>query len=332
MDTRASECAQQILKLHIDFEYLLERTLDLSPKTKTVYFFEPVMLDQRDVPQRIEPEFWDFVHKRLALLGEEELRAEFLGRKFLGAARYESTVGQDYIYIGRMRPGADWPDVTDDAGEIDTLASTGFNLSLVEPSYLVGVSGTNYVAFVRSSAGPSTTAITTWLNLMLGLEATETRLELRPYVRKDQLDRLARAQTATKLHLKIDPDVMTGSSPTDDVGKALKAAQNAGAGAVSVDLTISFGRATPTDGAGEELIDEVRKVLTGSARVPFKKAVANVVLEDENGELIRDTIDFTRDRITVQQTVGADENAEPTPRVVIAALNEAISEFRSSIA
>lgn len=321
----------QLSSSQLEFENLPERNLELAAKERLVYFFEPVMLNQADVIQPLENGFWEHVHSLLSKMPEEDLRAEILGRKILGAARREKRLAQDYIYVGRMRPGADWPDVADNDGEIETLASTGFNLSLVEPAYLVSVGGTNYVAFVRSSAGPSTSAITTWLNLMLGLETTEHRLELRPYVRRDQLERLREAQGATKLHLKIDPDVMTGSHPTDDVGKALKAAQNAGAGGVSVELTLSFGRATPSDGAGEELVSEVRKILTGPNRVPFSRASATVLRTDEDGDLVRDHIDFTRDRITVQQPFGADENQEPTPEVVISGLNSAISDFRRAI-
>ncbi len=303
----------------------------MSAKPRTIYFFEPVIVDQDERPQHIEPGFWRHVHDVIRETPDEQLRAEIYGRKILGSARHEKRSATDYVYVGRMRPGADWPDVADDDGEIETLASTGFKLSLIEPAYLLGVGGTNYVAFVRSSAGPSTAAVTTWLNLVLGFEGSDSRLELRPYVRRDQLERLREAQGATKLHLKIDPDVMTGTTPKDDVGRALKAAQSAGAGGVSVELTLSFGRATPTDGAGEELVSEVRKILTGPNRVPFSKASATVLRVDEDGDLIRDQINFTRDRITIQQPFGSDENQEPTPEVVMQALGEAISEFKRSI-
>lgn len=303
----------------------------MAAKQRTVYFFEPVVINQDEKPVTISPNFWEQVRDTIKELSDEQLRAEIYGRKIFGTVRHERRASRDYIYVGRMRPGADWPDVADRDGAIDTLASTGFNRSLVEPAYLVDVSGTNYVAFVRSSAGPSTSAIVTWLNLVLGFETEGTRLELRPYVRKDQLERLKQAQDATKLHLKIDPDVMSEHEPTDEVGKALKAAQRAGAGGVSVELTLSFGSATPTDGAGEELVSEVRKILTGPKRIPFTKASATVRREDDEGELIRDQIDFKRDRITLQQPFGSDENQEPTPEIVVAALNEAIAEFKRDI-
>lgn len=303
----------------------------MATKERTVYFFEPIVLDQADNVQPIEDGFWDWVQERVGALSEVARRADIFGRRHVGAARQEVAPALDYIYLGRLRPGADWPDVSDDAGEIASLASTGFAGSLLEPAYLLGVGGTNYVAILRSSAGPSTTSIVRWLNQVCGFNEQGDRLELRPYVRQDQLERLGRAQAAAKIHLKIDPGVMSDAQPNDELGQALKAAQSAGAGGVSVELTVSFGNARPTDGAGEDLVAGVRELLLSDNAVPFKKASATVMVENEAGQLVRDKIDFTMDRITVRQQVGANEDEEPTPPVVLSAMAQAIEKFRAQL-
>lgn len=303
----------------------------MATKERTVYFFEPVILNQADEVQPIEPGFWAWVHGHIASLGEVERRAEIFGRRHIGAARQEVSPAFDYIYVGRLRPGADWPDVSDAAGEIASLASTGFSGALLEPAYLLGVGGTNYVAVMRSSAGPSTTSLARWLNEVCGFNGQQNRLELRAYARHDQLERLGRAQQAAKVHLKIDPGVMADAEPQDELGRALKVAQSAGAGGVSVELTVSFGNARPTDGAGEDLVAGVRELLSTGSSIPFKKASATVIVEDEGGQLVRDKIDFTLDRITVRQQVGANEDEEPTPPVVLSAMAEAIAKFREQL-
>jgi len=299
-------------------------------KQRTVYFFEPVVLDQAGNVQPIEPGFWSDLHDRIAGLDEDHRRGEFFGRRHAGSAREEVAPAEKYIYVGKLRPGADWPDVSGDDGAIASLASTGFSGSLIEPAYLLGVSGTNYVAILRSSAGPSFTAISRWLNMVAGFGTESERLELRPYVRRDQLERLGRAQQAAKVHLKVDPGVMTDEQPAGELGQALKLAQSAGAGGASVELTISFGNARPTDGAGEDLISDLRELLVTS-QTPFKKAEATVIVEDEAGALVRDKIDFALDRITVRQQVGASEDEEPTPTVVLQAMLQAITRFRSEL-
>lgn len=303
----------------------------MATKERTVYFFEPIVLDQADKVQTLEEGFWQWVHETVAGLPDVSRRAEIFGRRHVGAARQEVAPALDYIYIGRLRPGADWPDVSDDAGEIASLASTGFAGSLLEPAYLLGVGGTNYVAVLRSSAGPSTTSIVRWLNQVCGFGEQGNRLELRPYVRQDQLERLGRAQAAAKIHLKVDPGVMSDADPQDELGQALKTAQSAGAGGVSVELVLSFGNARPTSGAGEDLIAGVRELLASENAVPFKRASATVMVENEVGQLVRDKIDFTMDRITVRQQVGANEDEEPTPPVVLSAMAKAIDKFRGQL-
>lgn len=303
----------------------------MTTKERTVYFFEPIVLDQADNVQPLEQGFWQWVQERVEGLPEVRRRADIFGRRHVGAARQETSPALDYLYVGRLRPGADWPDVSDNAGAIASLASTGFDGSLLEPAYLLNVSGTNYVALLRSSAGPSTTAIVAWLNQVCGFSHEGNRLELRPYVRRDQLERLGRAQAAAKIHLKIDPGVMNDAQPHDELGQALKIAQSAGAGGVSVELTVSFGNARPTNGAGEDLIAGVRELLSAGDAVPFKKASATVMVENEEGQLVRDKIDFTMDRITVRQQVGANEDEEPTPPVVLRAMVKAIEKFRAQL-
>lgn len=303
----------------------------MATKERTVYFFEPVVLNQSGEGQPIEAGFWDWVHDHVASLDEVDRRAEFRGRRHLGSARQERSPSFKYIYIGRLRPGADWPDVSGDDGEIASLASTGFSGALLEPAYLLGVGGTNYVAVLRSSAGPSTSSIAQWLNQVCGFNGSDTRLELRAYARRDQLERLGRAQGAAKVHLKVDPGVMTDTEPHDELGQALKIAQSAGAGGVSVDLTVSFGNARPADGAGEDLVDGVRELLSTGNGIPFKKASATVIVEDESGQLVRDKIDFALDRVTVRQQVGANEDEEPTPPVVLSAMANAIVKFREQL-
>lgn len=304
---------------------------NMAGKERTVYFFEPAVLNQADEAQPIEPGFWDWVHEQVRSLPEEHRRIELFGRKHVGSARDEQSPALRYLYVGRLRPGADWPDVSDEAGSISSLASTGLVGSLVEPAYLLNVGGTNYVAVLRSSGGPSTTAIASWLNQVCGFNFEDERLVLRPYVRRDQLERLGRAQQAAKVHLKVDPGVMSDVEPRDELGQAIKAAQDAGGGGVSVELIVSFGNARPSDGAGEDLVDGIRELLASDNAVAFKKASATVMVEDTAGNLVRDKIDFTLDRITVRQAVGADENEEPTPPVVLSAMSQAITKFQQQL-
>jgi hypothetical protein len=298
-------------------------------RKRRVYFFEPVVRDQEDRVQAIAEDFWDDLHKHVEGLADRERTITFFGRDIAGQARTSQSPSARYFYLDRERPGQDWPDARGHDGVLDTLASRGDVRSLHEPAYLLGVSGSRYVAFVRTSGGPSTSAIERWLNLVMGFEETDDRVELRAYTRTDALERFARATAATKVRLAVEPNSLSEEDLTGELGQAIVHAQQVGRGGVSVDMTISFGRVRPDDEAGQTMIREVREVL--NAPTTFRKARATVVLDGEDGETRREMIDFNRDRVTVSQVFGDDLDQEPRPEVVLTGLLEAIKTFRQNL-
>ena len=298
---------------------------------RTVYFFEPVILDDKGSVRPLSADFWGDLHKHVKSLSQKRREIDHFGREIEGEALKSKTPSAKYFYLDRRRPGQDWPDAKGIDGKLGSLAAHGVVRSLHEPAYLLNVSGTNYVAMVRSSAGPSTSAIARWLNLVFDFAGTDEYLELRAVVNNDQLERLAKAQVASKIHVKLGAGVINDQTDLPgETGAALEAASRVGAGGAEVEMTISFGNARPTDAAGKAMVREVRDLL-GSA-VPFKKAQATVILEDDDGEMRVDKIDFARDRITVREQFGANEDEEPTPTVVLQGMFDAIKKFRKEIA
>lgn len=300
-----------------------------SGRRRRIYFYEPVILDQENNLQPIEGDFWGDLHAHVMSLDANERSFTFFGRPITGEARQSLSPPVDYFYLDRERPGQDWPDARGNDGHLDTLHSQQVVSSLHEPAYVLPVSGTSYIAFVRTSAGPSTSAVETWLNLVMGFEELDTRIELRAFARTDAMARLARATSATRVHVVIEPDAMTDVDMNGDLGQALAMAQRSGNGAVSVDMTVSFANVMPDDESGRALVTDVSEVLNAAAG--FRRAEATVVLTDEEGEIKKQFIDFKRDRVTISQTFGTDLEQEPTPQVVLEGLMESIRTFRPHI-
>lgn len=300
-----------------------------SGRQRRIYFYEPVILDQENKLQPIQGDFWDDLHAHVMALDPKKRNFTFFGRPISGEARKSVTPPVDYFYLDRERPGQDWPDARGNDGHLDTLHSQRVVASLHEPAYLLPVSGTPYISFVRTSAGPSTAAVETWLNLVMGFEELETRIELRAFARTDAMARLARATSATKVHVVIEPDAMTDVDMNGDLGQALAMAQRSGNGGVSVDMTVSFGNVAPDDESGRSLVADVSEVLNAAAG--FRRAEATVVLTDDEGEIKKQFIDFKRDRVTISQAFGTDLDQEPTPQIVLEGLMEAIRTFRPHI-
>lgn len=299
-----------------------------SGKQRTIYFFEPVILDQNDVAQEIEDGFWKSLFGHVASLKEDDRRTTYRLRKYEGSINATKSPATDYLYLAKLRPGADWPDIRAADGTHGTLASTGAVTDLLEPAYLVSVTNTKYCAIMRSSAGPTFSATEFWLNQVCGFVEMDQRLELRPYVRADQLQRLAAAQGASRIRLHVEAEALDDAQPTSELGQAIAAAQRAVGGGVSLDMTMSFGHASPDGPGGRQLTAAVEDILRAGG---VKHAEATLLVQDEDGDLVRDRTDFVRDRVTFVEEVGESEDEQPTPEVVMSAMAEAIKLFKQQL-
>lgn len=295
---------------------------------RRIYFLEPVIERQDNTLEEVSEDFWGHFLTHLKDLPSERRRIELYGRKYIGEMRTEKTPAADYLYLGKARRGADWPDITDAAGTVSALNPGEGVEALIEPAYLLPVSGTNYVAVLRTSGGPSFSAIESWMSSAGGLDTQSERFTLRPYVRTDQLARLSRATGAARVHLKVDPGALQVDESLGAIGNAMKQVQDLGAGGVSVDMTLSFGRATPSHAYAEAIAAEVKKII---GKIPFKSAEATLMVEDEHGKEVRERVDFVRDRVTGSEYVGTSEDEPATPPVVLQALTEAIFKFKRSL-
>lgn len=295
---------------------------------RRVYFVEPVIEKQDSSLEEVSGNFWDVYLKHVSELPRERRRIEMYGRKYIGEVRTEIAPAETYLYLGKARRGADWPDISDAEGLVSALDPGQGIDALIEPAYLLPVSGTNYVAVLRTSGGPSFAAIESWMSSAAGLDTTSERFTLRPYVRTDQLQRLNEASGATRVHLKVDPGVLQTDESLGAIGNAMREVQNLGAGGVSVDMTLSFGRATPSHAYAESIANEVKKVIK---KIPFKTAEATLMTEDANGKEMREKVDFVRDRVTGSEYVGTSEDEPATPAVVLKALTDAIWKFKKSL-
>lgn len=295
---------------------------------RRIYFLEPVIEKQDSSLEEVSEDFWRHFLRHVQGLPQERRRLQLHGRKFIGEMRSEIAPAEDYLYLGRARRGADWPDITDAAGIVSALNPGDGVEALIEPAYLLPVSGTAYVAVLRTSGGPSFSAIESWMSSAAGLDGQSERFTLRPYVRTDQLARLTKATGAARVHLKVDPGALQVDDSLGAIGNAMKQVQDLGAGGVSVDMTLSFGRATPSHAYAEAIATEVKKII---GKIPFTAADATLMIEDEHGNEVRERVDFVRDRVTGSEYVGTSEDEPATPPVVLKAMTEAIFKFKRSI-
>jgi hypothetical protein len=298
----------------------------MTGKARAVHFFSAVEVMHDGSVTPFGTEWWPDLLDALADKSEADLRVSYRGRKYEGHIQQEINPYIKYLYLGKLRPGADWPDIVDAEGEAGQLAQTGIR-GLVEPLYLLPIAGTNYIAVLRTSAGPTWEALTHWLGVTAGFFDSDSTIELQPYARHNQLQRLADAVGASKIHLKFDPEGAAAIEGHTELGRAIRGAASAGAGGVSVEMIVSFGHARPEEAGSEELIEGVREVVESGS---FTTAQATLLKQGPHG-IERDYVNFALDRVVYTEYVGESEDETPTPSVILGAMSDAVGIFRQRL-
>ncbi|GAA1404035.1 hypothetical protein [Oerskovia paurometabola] len=290
-------------------------------RQRTIYFLEPVIINGDGSVHEIDENFWQRLQSYVQSRDAEQRTFVNYGRRYRGAARSEPVSGDNYLYIAKRRPPSDFPDVVrgDDEEQFD------IDGSLMEPMYLRGFGQNNYVAVLRSSAGPTFEAAQKWIAHVMGLVDREQTFELRPVLRRDAAEKLAAAAGVSNLHVKFEPDALT--EQPGQIAGALRHVQNIGGGGVSVELRLSFGHAQPDHDGAQVYAAELGDLL-GTAGM--SQAEATLISPRPGGKFAREQVNFLKEKVTEKVTVGDSEEERPTPAVVLAAMREAIQGFRDA--
>lgn len=299
--------------------------------SRTVYFMNVIVRDEdeNEVPAQpgtLLPAIWEHTDQ-LAASDSARLRVAHRGTQCVGRALTGVTVAQRYFYIARHRRASDHPDVEDAQGfsTFDLTAYPGAPLGLVEPAYLMPVNGTDIVAVRRTAGGPSWSALENWFNSIAPQTQPNHRIHLEPFSRGRLEERVDAALGATQIQVKVDP--YTDLSPQNGgIEAALHNVQQEVSQFASVELAISLGTDRERGRGWKGSLDEV----FGLRRKPGVSKVKGRLMEQdpETGKLRAESVDFLKDRVTMQLplTLAADQ---PIGREeMVSALSETVQRFR----
>ncbi|WP_341266925.1 hypothetical protein [Gordonia malaquae] len=301
----------------------------MSGKPRTVYLYEPYYEDPKgnilDAPEDI----WSIILDAVDGLDKAARTKSISNTHYRGATRETVTPAVRYLYIGKRRDQSDWPDHTPD-GETDEgpLAVPG---ELVEPTYLRPMTGTNYVAILRTSAGPLISAVSTWIHQVIQPQNGLT-FHLRPKVRRDALERLTSADEVGRIELQIsefaDLDHLDDGAKPTSLTEAAKKIKDAGGENAAVTLTLSYGFGSAEAKKTPSLIQGLERLIN---RGGVRRAKASVRERQPDGKLKTGYLDFFNDQIAQKVTVGKSRQDSQTPEVVMTAMGEAIEKFRANL-
>ncbi|GAA0960255.1 hypothetical protein GCM10009561_10370 [Frigoribacterium faeni] len=296
----------------------------MAGKARTVFFYSAVEIDKDGRAHQFGKDWWGNFLAHVASLDEPDRQTYYHRRHFTGEVAETISPAVRYLRVGKQRPGADWPDIEFDEGDEGARIA-----AIVEPLYIVPVTGTAYVAIVRTSGAATWEALTDWISTVGKFIEGDTAFALEPYTNRDQLDRLASAVGASKVYLKVDPEGLDRLPGKSELGQAVARAAGAGAGAVSVEITVSFGRSRAEEAGAESLIEGVREVISSGSYTHAKATLLQP--SDDGAGVSKDPIDFVMDRVTFREAVGDSEDEVLTPDDVIGAMSDAITRFRERL-
>ena len=292
---------------------------------KIVRFYEPIQLDQADRTVAITGSFWGLLSTRVNGLQPAGRQLRHSGTRYAGEARLAVTPAVQYIYVGRLRPAADNPDLYHEGvGITGPLTTPSVDDLLSEPTYMVPFGTQNYVAVMSPKTGGTRVgALDAWLTAMCGLTTTGDRIELRPLVDPALLAKLDEADGASRLNVRVQP----GAHPPRGggiVGEAIRQATSPTTEEMSLELTWSFGNTRGSEGWRGQLLAAAQWVARGDWADK-----AEVTLQLPDGATLRtEQHNLLRDAVTLSTSFEVPEGQVPSEQSVLEAIHNAITEFR----
>ena len=269
-------------------------------RERTIQFYE--IVEEKDGhQQRISELPWPETLAAISTVKVSELTVE-AEHTFVGnVATYQE---EDHLLLHRVKDAGEWLSVvnwnTGNWHELEMRAGEGY----LDTSVMCFLPFGNVVAIMQgSTAAPSHRSLQTWLN---GLRFfPSTRLVVRPLVSRAQVEKLRRAEGASKVEIRI------GRSKTEALrnhrGRLAQMLRTAGNeyGDIDITMIISVPRGSVTrDEDRERLLDDLRDlsdVLPGIA----ERARATLVYADQSGPEYRQLAELVEHHITAKRRVSA---------------------------
>ena len=312
---------------------------------KKVRFYAGVEIDKDGTRHTWSADAWQ---RFMNSCKKESQAFEIRGRKIAGQCESCYSPAVFYMHLTKNRELSDWPEAGDASGSVSNLATrrdqTGI-ISILEYTYLLPVSGTPYIALLRSSSGPMPSAIADWVSLKSDMPATGKSFELQPVLRNDARQKLNESLGVKSLEVRFEgkPDPNSTSSIERAAAEAASTIDESDYANVKIDMSISMGRATVVSNSTEAMRKQALSILTNNniAKHPIKDMLskgwvtklkaktlqANPANPESNKPII-EPVDFIKEHLTEDADFGSMKDDEMTPAIILSGMLEAIGKFR----
>lgn len=294
---------------------------------KVVRFYELRAEKKVGNGTRLDPvsnDFWQKMAQHVEGLPPANRQINIRGRTTHGESRAGKQPATRYFYIAGVRERAEWPDSLSSAtGIVGDLEPQDRDAVLVEPTYVVPFGASNQIAVLTMSAtSPRVTALESWFSAMLEPSGIVHNYTLVPIINSRVSERLAEANGATILRVKVQPGVDVPETGGGSIGAAARAAKQVST-ETDIELGWTLGHRSGHEDTKTTLLEGARWV-----RGDFVKS-AEVSLEVADGHDIRRVqYDLIKEHFTSKQKFDIKRDERPSELSVLTGMNNAIEGFR----
>ncbi|MBX3095068.1 MAG: hypothetical protein KF680_11110 [Cryobacterium sp.] len=298
---------------------------------KDVRFYDVVLEETDDDGSLVErvatSDFWTEVFDAIDAITDHNARIARINRvRYFGKVSLPRRPAIRHLQVGRVRDLSDHLERTDlGTGEVQPLRFDNPNERVSEPTFIVPVSGSGRVAILSPGKATRQETIASWLTRVLDLVPDGKEIRFRAVVDPDALARIIGAQGAVSVEFNMDANQPIPNHDGDlSVFDAVENLRSVGPSAGT--MSVKFALGYEGTAADRNLIQ--RMALWVAQGGFARRGEVGLVLEDEDGNIHRETHKIFEDQIVETVSYEVDEDSESNEEIVLDAVARAIQDFR----
>lgn len=293
------------------------------PAKKTIVrFYSVLCFDEDGEARTLDEDFWPTLIAQAGDLDEEERTVNRRYRELIGVAGKHERTHLEYLYIGKPRHKADYPDdLASGAVAPSSLANNSSIFRMSEWTYVIPTGVEATVAVVKSSGGSTPDEIAAWAGEVSGLAEQGIELKLVAILDENQMEVLDRADLVASLDVAmVGSQIPSGDEERGEIEAAAAKAANIGGDQAKIEMRWSFGRVIPDTVNGMHFAKEAKKFLK---KRKYDKAIASLKTQRPDGTWETDVVNFVTEMVTCKVSLSNSLNEAMAldsllPQIVVA--------------
>lgn len=302
----------------------------MASVSKRVTFYDTVVdvtdEDGNETTKFVGPRFWPKLMDKLDGTKHQRRIQTLSSVRYYGQVVLPKSPAIRHLQVGRLRDLSEHLEQTNlSSGDVGPLLLPDPNLRVSEPTFVVPFPGSGRVAMISPGRLTRHETIGHWATSVLNYQPKGKSIRFVPVVDPDILTKVLASQGAVGVEFNFDANTSlekTGSQLLDAVNEVRTKGPSTGTITVGWSLGVKGGSASDKD-----LLQRVaERIIQGKLA---RRASANLVMEDEDGNIRRETHDLFQDKIVANVKYRVEADTAQTTESVLKAVSQAMTDVKN---